>query len=167
MAHDKMKNVEELLGERLRMLGMTVCTAESCTGGGVAARISSVPGSSEYFIGGVVAYSNTVKTDLLHVSQETLRCQGAVSRDTVIEMVRGAKMLFNTSCAIATSGIAGPGGGSIDKPVGTIWIAVLCDDCIETYCGVGDYGRAANVERTIKKSLAMLCSMLERRIVDG
>ena len=110
-------SLEEKIGELLKAKKMTLSTAESCTGGSIAALITSVPGSSEYFKGGVVAYSNEVKMNMLHVSPETLQKYGAVSRETVIEMVQGVMESMKTDCAVATSGIAGPGGGTPEKPV--------------------------------------------------
>ena len=117
-------SLEEKIGELLKAKKLTLSTAESCTGGSIAALITSVPGSSEYFKGGVVAYSNEVKMNMLYVSPETLQKYGAVSRETVIEMVQGVMESMKTDCAVATSGIAGPGGGTPEKPVGTIWMAV-------------------------------------------
>ena len=122
--------------------------------------VTSVPGSSEYFKGGIVAYSNEVKMRLLGVSPETLEKHGAVSRETVIEMVRGAMKTLKTDCAVATSGVAGPGGGTPEKPVGTIWMAVACGDKIVTRKEEGDLGRAGNVQRTIQDALALLCDVL-------
>lgn len=116
--------LEEEIGKLLIANNLSLSTAESCTGGGVAALITSVPGSSGYFKGGIVAYDNEVKKNLLGVSPETLSAYGAVSRETVIEMAKGAMNRLKTDCAIATSGIAGPGGGTLEKPVGTVWIAV-------------------------------------------
>lgn len=101
-----------------------VATAESCTGGGVSHMITSVPGSSEYFMGSVVSYSNELKMNLLKVKPQTLEQHGAVSEETVKEMVKGAIALMHVDCVVAISGIAGPGGGTPDKPVGTVWIAV-------------------------------------------
>ena len=108
----------------MKAKNLSLSTAESCTGGGIAALITSVPGSSEYFNGGIVAYSNEIKQDLLHVSAETLARHGAVSRETVVEMVKGAMKTLKTDCAVATSGIAGPGGGTAEKPVGLVYVAV-------------------------------------------
>lgn len=153
-------NIEEKVGELLKSQKMTLSTAESCTGGGVAALITSVPGSSEYFKGGIVAYSNEVKTSLLHVSPETLEKHGAVSQETVIEMARGAMDALKTDCAIATSGIAGPGGGTPQKPVGTIWMAVACKGKIVTRQEEGDLGRSGNVRRTIQDALRLLADLL-------
>ena len=153
-------NIEEKVGELLKSQKMTLSTAESCTGGGVAALITSVPGSSEYFKGGIVAYSNEAKTSLLHVSPETLEKHGAVSQETVIEMARGAMDALKTDCAIATSGIAGPGGGTPQKPVGTIWMAVACKGKIVTRQEEGDLGRSGNVRRTIQDALRLLADLL-------
>lgn len=153
--------IEKKIGELLRKKKMTLSTAESCTGGGVAALITSVPGSSEYFKGSVVAYSNEVKMNLLHVSPETLQDHGAVSCETVVEMAKGVMSLMKTDCAVATSGIAGPGGGTSEKPVGTIWMAVICGDKIITRKEEGDAGRAENIKRTIQDSLALLSDLLE------
>ncbi|MCS6990679.1 MAG: competence/damage-inducible protein A [Chitinophagales bacterium] len=117
-------SLEAELGNMLRAAGKSVATAESCTGGAVAARIVEIPGASDYFIGGVVTYSNELKQQLLNVSAATLQQHGAVSEPTVLEMLRGLFQLFPTDYGAAISGIAGPDGGSPQKPVGTVWIAV-------------------------------------------
>ena len=152
---------EEEIGELLKAKNLSLSTAESCTGGGIAALITSVPGSSEYFNGGIVAYSNEIKKDLLHVSAETLAKYGAVSRETVIEMVKGAMKTLKTDCAVATSGIAGPGGGTPEKPVGTVWIAAAYKNDIVTMKQEGDRGRAGNVQSAIQNALPMLCDKLK------
>ncbi len=103
---------------------MKLATAESCTGGLIADRITNVPGSSDYFVGGVVAYAYEAKVALLNVSWETLRAYGAVSRETVLEMARGARLALDADVAVSVSGIAGPGGGLPNKPVGTTWIGI-------------------------------------------
>lgn len=153
--------VEEELGNLLKSKKLSLSTAESCTGGGVAAAITSVAGSSEYFMGGIVAYSNDVKVSLLHVSSETLEEYGAVSRETVMEMAAGAMNTLKTDCAIATSGIAGPGGGSLEKPVGTIWIAVAYKNEIVTVMQTGDNGRAKNVQNAIQNAMDLLIEILK------
>lgn len=153
--------LEEEIGKLLIANNLSLSTAESCTGGGVAALITSVPGSSGYFKGGIVAYDNEVKKNLLGVSPETLSAYGAVSRETVIEMAKGAMDRLKTDCAIATSGIAGPGGGTLEKPVGTVWIAVAYKNEIVTMKQEGDDGRAGNVEKAIKNALIMLRNGLE------
>lgn len=116
--------LEEVIGKLLRQKNLTLSTAESCTGGYLAHLITSVPGSSDYYHGSVISYANEVKIKQLGVREETLKEFGAVSEQTVKEMVAGANRLLQTNIAIATSGIAGPGGGSPEKPVGTIWVAV-------------------------------------------
>ena len=153
--------LEEEIGKLLIANNLSLSTAESCTGGGVAALITSVPGSSGYFKGGIVAYDNEVKKNLLGVSPETLSAYGAVSRETVIEMAKGAMNRLKTDCAIATSGIAGPGGGTLEKPVGTVWIAVAYKNEIVTMKQEGDDGREGNVEKAIKNALIMLRNGLE------
>ena len=152
---------EEELGNLLKSKKLSLSTAESCTGGGVAAVITSVAGSSEYFMGGIVAYSNDVKVSLLHVSSETLEKYGAVSRETVMEMAAGAMNTLKTDCVIATSGIAGPGGGSLEKPVGTIWIAVAYKNEIVTVMQTGDNGRVKNVQNAIQNAMDLLIEILK------
>lgn len=153
--------LEQEIGELLKAKKLSLSTAESCTGGGIAALITSVPGSSDYFNGGIVAYSNEVKMSLLHVSAETLERHGAVSRETVTEMAKGAMKTLKTDCAVATSGIAGPGGGTPGKPVGTVWIAAAYKDEIVTMKQEGDDGRAGNVQKAIRNALLLLCERLK------
>jgi PncC family amidohydrolase len=111
--------LEVQIGDLLRARGWKLAVAESCTGGLLADRITNVPGSSEYFVGGVVAYAYEAKVAVLGVSWATLKAHGAVSRETVLEMARGARQIFAADLAVSISGIAGPGGGLPDKPVGT------------------------------------------------
>lgn len=153
--------LEEEVGGMLKSKKLSLSTAESCTGGGIASLITSVPGSSEYFNGGIVAYSNEVKMSLLHVSAETLERHGAVSRETVIEMVKGAMKTLKTDCAVATSGIAGPGGGTLEKPVGTVWIAAAYKNEIVTMKQEGDSGRLGNVQNAIQNALLLLRNSLK------
>ncbi len=119
---------EVVLGQLLQAKGLNLATAESCTGGLIADRITNVPGSSEYFRGGIVAYAYEAKVALLHVSWDTLRVYGAVSKETVIEMARGVRVAMGADLAVSVSGIAGPGGGLPDKPVGTTWIGLSTTD---------------------------------------
>lgn len=124
-----MKNtLETQIGFLLQQRGWKLALAESCTGGLVGHRITNVPGSSEYFLGGVVSYSYESKVNLLEVSWETLNSTGAVSRETVLEMARGARKLLNADIAVSVSGIAGPGGGTAEKPVGTTWVGLASND---------------------------------------
>ncbi len=116
--------LELVLGELLKQKNKTIATAESCTGGAMASLITSIPGSSAYYKGSIVAYDNTAKESLLMVSEDVIGQHGAVSKLVVEQMVKGAIKRFNADYAIATSGIAGPAGGTSEKPVGTTWIAV-------------------------------------------
>ncbi|MCX6332974.1 MAG: competence/damage-inducible protein A [Bacteroidia bacterium] len=118
------ESFEMVIGNLLKENGKTISTAESCTGGRIASMLTSIPGSSQYFKGSVIAYDNSIKTDVLGVSQEILEKFGAVSRETVEKMAEGARSLLKTDYAVATSGIAGPDGGNELKPVGTVCIAV-------------------------------------------
>ena len=113
-----------VLGDLLRKNGLTISTAESCTGGNIAHLLTSIPGSSAWYMGSTITYSYESKTELLGVPKEVIEKHGAVSEEVVTSMVNNAKKRLGTSCAVATSGIAGPGGGTPDKPVGTVWIAV-------------------------------------------
>ncbi len=111
-------------GSRLKETGLTLATAESCTGGLLAKLLTDVPGSSEYYIGGVISYSNKVKIGLLGVRPETLKKYGAVSADTAKEMAEGVRDAISTDLSLAITGIAGPGGGTVEKPLGTVFIAL-------------------------------------------
>ena len=153
--------LEILVGNLLKKKNLTVSTAESCTGGSIAARLTSIPGSSEYFKGAVVAYSNEIKEALLHVSTKTLEKRGAVSEETVVEMVKGAMETLKTDCAVSTSGIAGPGGGTREKPVGTVWIAAAKKNEIRTMKQETDRGREMNVERAGNNALLLLLELLK------
>lgn len=153
--------LERIIGDLLRKKGITLSTAESCTGGSIAARLTSVAGSSDYFKGAIVAYANEVKTSLLNVSPQTLAEQGAVSEKTVIEMVKGAMNTLKTDCAIATSGIAGPGGGTNEKPVGTVWIAAAYKNEIRTMKQDSNRGREMNIERAGNNALLLLLELLK------
>jgi len=153
--------IEEIIGERLKKLGITVATAESCTGGNIAARITSVPGCSGYYKGSIIAYSNEIKINMLDVSADLLEQNGAVSEKVVIEMVKGAMNKLKTDCAVATSGIAGPTGGTEEKPVGTVWIAAAYRDKILTLKQEFDRGRDMNIERASNNALLLLQEVLK------
>lgn len=148
--------LEGAVGQQLIAQGKTLATAESCTGGYIAHKLTSVPGSSAYFMGSTVAYSNEVKINQLGVKEATLKAHGAVSEQTVTEMVKGTLKLFGTDFAIATSGIAGPGGGTPDKPVGTIWVAVGNNHKIKTTKLDLSLSRKQNIEITGLIALNML-----------
>ncbi|MFO8128971.1 MAG: competence/damage-inducible protein A [Bacteroidales bacterium] len=148
--------LEEVVGSLLNKNGATVSTAESCTGGYIAHLLTSIPGSSDYFAGSVVAYANRIKASELGVSQHTLRSEGAVSEATVREMARGIKKRFNTAYAIAVSGIAGPTGSTPDKPVGTTWIAIAGPGQIRTRKFLFGEHRMRNIRKAALTSLQML-----------
>jgi PncC family amidohydrolase len=120
--------LEIRLGKLLLLRGLRLAVAESCTGGLIGHRITNVAGSSAYFIGGVISYANEAKLRLLGVRGETLEKHGAVSRETVLEMASGVRSALAADVGIAVSGIAGPGGGTPEKPVGTIWIGLSTPD---------------------------------------
>lgn len=117
-------SLETQIGHLLRQKGWKLATAESCTGGLLGHRITDIPGSSDYYLGGVAAYAYEAKVSVLGVSWEILQKHGAVSRETVLEMARGARTLLGADIAISVSGIAGPGGAAPDKPVGTTWLGL-------------------------------------------
>lgn len=150
------------LGSILTERGETLATAESCTGGNIAHEITRIAGSSAYFKGSVVAYSNEVKTHVLNVSSETLSGFGAVSRETVLQMVSGVQRLLSSDCAIATSGIAGPGGGSVEKPIGTVWIAVRYGERSEAECFCFEGDREQVIARATQSALLMLIQLMTK-----
>lgn len=154
------ETLEQVVGQLLRKKGLTLGTAESCTGGNIAHRITSVSGSSAYFEGSVVAYSNAIKERQLNVPTAILAEHGAVSEETVLAMAKGAQELLQVDCAIAVSGVAGPTGGSPEKPVGTIWVAVMVGD--QTYTKKLQLGkdRLQNIERTTTIGLNLLRLLL-------
>src|SRR4030042_2113955 len=122
------ESIEKSTGRMLAERGLTISVAESCTGGLIGSMITDVPGSSRYFLGGMIAYSNQSKIEILNVSSKTIEEYGAVSDQTVREMAWGAKRLFNSNLDLAVTGIAGPDGGSIEKPVGTVFIGLAAED---------------------------------------
>ena len=142
---------------------LTLATAESCTAGSIASVITAIPGSSRFYKGGIVAYSDEVKTNLLGVNPETLASKGAVSEETVIEMVKGAMKSMNSDCAVATSGIAGPTGGTPDKPVGTVWIAAAKGEKVITMKASGDEGRNKNIEHATLNALQLLLKLFQNQ----
>lgn len=154
------EQLEEVVGNMLREREKTLTTAESCTGGYLAHRITAIPGSSNYFLGSIIAYSNQIKTNQLNVSSETLDNHGAVSEQTVIEMVKGTLNLLKSDLSIAISGIAGPGGGTPEKPVGTIWLAVGDKNDIKTVKLQLGKNRLKNIEYTAVTGLNMIRKFL-------
>lgn len=152
--------IEAEVGRLLREKGLTMATAESCTGGYVAHRITSVAGSSAYFQGSIIAYDNRIKEQLLGVSSKTLQQHGAVSEQTVREMVAGAIKVLGVDVALAVSGIAGPGGGTPGKPVGTIWLAVGTRERTETFLLNGTKDRKKNIQYASSRALGLLWDFL-------
>ncbi|HNX44076.1 MAG TPA: competence/damage-inducible protein A [Bacteroidales bacterium] len=148
--------LEEVVGKLLREKGCTLATAESCTGGYIAHLITSIAGSSDYFKGSVVAYANEIKEKLLGVKPRTLAQHGAVSSETVKEMAEGARERFTVDYAIATSGVAGPSGGTPEKPVGTTWIAVASPLGTVTRKFILGEHRGRNIQRAAISALSML-----------
>ena len=159
-------SLEALAGRLLSQQGMTIATAESCTGGRLAAALNAQSGSSAYYMGSVVAYDNSVKTNILGVSPETLNSEGAVSESTVRQMAEGVRALLHTDYAIATSGIAGPTGGTPDKPVGTVWIAWATPNGTEAQCF--HFGAAREREqitlRAVTEALVRLVKCLKSNV---
>jgi PncC family amidohydrolase len=141
---ETLSSLEEVVGELLKEKALTLATAESCTGGMVASHIVNVSGSSEYFKGSVVAYSNEVKMKLLGVKEETLKRFGAVSEQTAIEMAEGVRKLLNTDIGISTTGIAGPTGGTPEKPVGLTYFGISHGDRTEFFKYIFPYDRNQN-----------------------
>lgn len=143
--------------------GWSVATAESCTGGSIAAALTAVPGSSACVKGGMVAYTEEVKRRLLSVSEETLRACGVVSEPVVIEMAKGVMRAMDSDFSVATTGVAGPSGGSVDVPVGTIWIAVASRSSVHTCC-IADFdkGRAQNIQNAVTVALGLLKKVVEK-----
>ncbi|ADQ79323.1 competence/damage-inducible protein cinA [Paludibacter propionicigenes WB4] len=153
-------SISNLVGDLLKSKGLMVATAESCTGGNIAHELTLIPGSSEFFKGSVVAYSNDIKTGVLQVSSTDLENDGAVSKSVVEQMAEGARKLLRSDVSIATSGIAGPSGGTAEKPVGTVWIAVSSED--KTISREFKFGslREQNIIRATQAALLMLKEIL-------
>lgn len=154
-------SISEEIGRLLLDRGLTMGTAESCTGGNIAHLITSVPGSSAWFQGGIVSYGNRVKEDVLGVPAEMLERYGAVSQPVVERMARGAQRVLHCDCTVATSGIAGPGGGSEAKPVGTVWIAVLYGDRMRSGLFRFNGNRLEVIVQSSEAALMMLMELIK------
>ena len=150
------REVSQLLWEREK----TVSTAESCTGGRIAEALIAIPGASKYFKGGIVSYTDEVKENLLGVDHQLLEEKTAVCEEVAIAMVKGACKTLNTHYAIAATGIAGPGGGTKDIPVGTIWLACGTPDKVRTVKVSEDFGRDSNLAIATNKAMQMFCEFL-------
>ena len=157
--------LETIIGDLLRNRGLSLATAESCTGGRIADRLTGIPGSSDYFLGAIVAYANSVKIGTLGVSGETLERHGAVSRETALEMARGARLKLATDMAVSVTGIAGPGGGLPGKPVGTTWIGLAAVDgeWARHFCWDGDrkQNKASSADAALQLVLDYLRGQVE------
>lgn len=153
---DQDDTLQECIGRMLTDAGMTVSAAESCTGGTIAALFTSVAGSSAYFLGSVTSYANSVKTGVLGVPEKIIEKHGAVSSECVAAMAEGVRRITGSDFSIATSGIAGPGGGSDEKPVGTVWIGVCSPKETKTFRMVFKGDRKRNIERFAANALNIL-----------
>ena len=158
MNYDKAKEVVELLIQR----GLKITSAESCTGGLFAAHITSVSGSSECFEGSFVTYSNEIKHRMINVREETLEKYGAVSEECVLEMAENSRKIMKSDIAIAISGIAGPSGGTDDKPVGLVWICLAAEGYIKAYKNIFSGDRQEVREQSIMFSLNLIENFIKK-----
>jgi len=158
----------KLLGAALSASGRTLAVAESCTGGLLGGAITSIPGSSLYFSGGVVAYANSAKISLLGVPPDLIAARGAVSREVTLAMAEGALSLFRVDLAIAVTGVAGPGGGSRGKPAGTVWVAIVAPGGVR-YAHRFRFpgGREAVRRETVRASLNAAIDVLRSEAAEG
>jgi nicotinamide-nucleotide amidase len=155
--------IEEVIGQLLKGKNQSVATAESCTGGYLSHMITSVPGSSDYYLGSIISYSNKIKTKELFVSDDILKEHGAVSEACVLQMATAIKEKFGSTYGIATSGVAGPGGGSVEKPVGTVWVAIAGPHGAKaTAFSMGD-----NRGRTIHRTALVALDMLRKELLSN
>ena len=158
-----MMSLEDQIGELLLARGLKLALAESCTGGLVGNRITDVAGSSAYFLGGLISYAYEAKVDLLGVQWETLNSKGAVSREVVLEMARGARKVLHADIAVSVSGIAGPGGAMPGKPVGTTWIGLATNDGEWARLFQFSGNRIENKSQSAEAALQMLLDHLQGR----
>jgi PncC family amidohydrolase len=155
--------LETQIGELLQARGLKLALAESCTGGLVGNRITDIAGSSTYFLGGLISYGYEAKVDLLGVQWETLNSKGAVSREVVLEMARGARKVLNADIAVSVSGIAGPGGAMPGKPVGTTWIGLVTNDGEWAKLFQFSGNRVQNKSQAAEAALQLLLDLLQGR----
>lgn len=167
MSRDTQITDQEFAGTLLGARGQTVVTAESCTGGLIGSLLTDISGSSDYYLGGVIAYANEVKRQVLGVRQETLESVGAVSEETALQMACGARRLLNADYALAVTGIAGPGGGTPEKPVGLVYIALSGPDVEICERHVWGGNRLQNKEYTAQRALRLLIEHLETGAASG
>jgi len=155
------ESLEVLIGRLLREAHLRLALAESCTGGLIGDRLTDVPGSSEYFLGGVVAYAYEAKVAVLGVSWDTLQAHGAVSRETALEMAHGARRVLSADLGLSVTGIAGPGGATPDKPVGLTWTALAAPDGVWARSFVWPGQRRENKRLSAEAALRLLADYLE------
>ena len=158
---EDLETLPEAVAQILSLNNKTLATAESCTGGSIASKLTALAGASRYFKGGVVAYSNEVKEQVLGVSHETLEEHGAVSEETVRQMAEGVRERLGTHYGVATSGVAGPTGGTAEKPVGTVWIAVAGPEGVVTRLKKFGDDRIRTIERTCNEVFSMLIASIK------
>ncbi len=159
--------LEAQVGRLLKERRLTIATAESCTGGLVTHRLTNVPGSSVYLVGGVVSYSNEAKKKLLGVSHETLQLHGAVSRETALEMALGARRVFGTDLAVSVTGIAGPDGGTAEKPVGLSYIGLVAEGHEEVERYIWHSDRMGNKNESADAALRMIQDFIRGEVREG
>lgn len=153
-------SLEAQVGRLLRQRGLRLATAESCTGGLVGHRLTNLPGSSDYYLGGVVAYANDAKMHLLGVRQATLEKHGAVSRETVLEMAAGVRQALSADIGVSISGVAGPGGGTPAKPVGLVWFGLSAPGCCQAWSFQFHGDRLQNKASAAGQALRLLVDYL-------
>lgn len=158
------ESLEALVGKLLQERQLRLAVAESCTGGLIGHRLTNVPGSSNYFLGGITAYSYEAKARLLGVSWDTLRSVGAVNRETVLQMARGVRRALEADIGLSVSGIAGPGGGTPDKPVGLSWIGLSAPDFENAWEYLWQGNRIQNKEQSAEQALWLLKDYLEGKL---
>ena len=154
-------NLETRIHNLLIQKHLTMASAESCTGGLIADRVTNIPGSSVYFLGGVVAYSYEAKADLLWVSWDTLNSRGAVSEEVVLEMAQGARKALKADIAVSVSGIAGPGGGTPEKPVGSTWVGLVTSEGAWARHFIWEGDRLQNKHQSSEAALQFVLDYLE------
>lgn len=160
--------LETTVGEKLKKLGLNLASAESCTGGLVGHRLTNVPGSSEYYLGGVISYDNRVKHGVLGVPTQVLETVGAVSQECAMAMAQGVRQLVGTNLAVSTTGIAGPGGATPGKPVGLVYIGLVDDrgfTRVERYVWESD--REGNKVLSAEAALKMIDEYLDSRATES
>lgn len=160
------KRLAQLVGDKLNELNATIAVAESCTGGLLGKEITDIAGSSSYFLGGIISYSNEAKINLLNVNRKTIEEYGAVSEQTAIEMASNVRNIFNSNYGVSITGIAGPDGGTPLKPVGTVWIGISSEK--HTHARLFHFGeiREVNRERAVGMALAMVMEMLNNGVAQ-